>query len=273
MTTVAHDAVQDAAPSRADAVGQVTVGRVVASELIKLRTARSMIAALATAGLLVVGAGVFGAVGLVVQEPAPAGADPLGGALTGVDPASYAVATLGVLAVTSEYASGTIKTTLAAVPRRGQLVLGKAMALAAVTLVVMFAAVVATFFIAQAVLSTAGMSLSPAAPGVARVLAGSSLYLTGVTLLAAGLGWLLRSTAGALAALFGVLAVLPVIGLFLPERVAAAVVPYLPGNAGTAVMQLAPGGQLPAWAGLAVFAGYVTLTLAAATAVLRRRDA
>jgi ABC-type transport system involved in multi-copper enzyme maturation permease subunit len=251
---------------------------VVSSELVKLRTARSTIAAMTTAALLVVGVGAISAVGLVVQDPSVAGAggptaDPLGGSLTGVNPAAYAAAALGAIAVTSEYASGTIKVSLAAVPRRAQLVIGKAIALAAVTLTVMLAAVLATFFVAQAILSTADMSLSLTAPGVARVLVGSSLYLTGVTLFAAGFGWLLRSTAGALAVLFGILAVLPVIGLLLPQPVGAAVLPYLPGNAGTAVMQLTPGGQLGPWAGLAVFSGYVLVTLAGATVALGRRDA
>ena len=278
MTAIAHDVVHDSATAGAHVTGRVTVGRVVSSELVKLRTARSMIAAMTTAALLVVGVGAISAVGLVVQDPALTGAggptaDPLGGSMTGVNPAVYGVATLGVIAVTSEYATGTIKSTLAAVPRRTQLVIGKAIALAAVTLPIMFAAVLATFLIAQAILSTADMSLSLAAPGVARVLGGSALYLTGVTLLAVGFGWLLRSTAGALAVLFGVLAVLPVIGLLLPQHVAAAIMPYLPNNAGTAVMQLIPGGQLDPWTGLAVFSGYVLLTLAGATVALRRRDA
>jgi hypothetical protein len=70
-----------------------------------------------------------------------------------------------------------------------------------------------------------------------------------------------------------VLAVLPAIGLFLPQHVGAAVLPYLPNNAGTALMQLTPGGQLDPWTGLAVFSGYVLLTLAGATVTLRRRDA
>ena len=49
--------------------------------------------------------------------------------------------------------------------------------------------------------------------------------------------------------------------------------PYLPDNAGTAVMPLGSGGQLDPWTGLAVFSGYVLLTLAGATVALRRRDA
>ena len=278
MTAVAPTVRRSHAPADRHAVGRVTVGRIATSELVKLRTARSMVSAITTAALLIAGVGAFAAVGLIVQDPALTGADaptadPLGGSLTGVSPASYAVAALGVIAVTSEYSTGTIKPTLAAVPRRAQLVLGKALALLAVTLPVLLSTVLATFFAAQAILSTADISVSLAAPGVARAVVGAALYLSGITLLGAAFGWLLRSTAGALAALFGVLVVLPVIGLLLPQRIGAAVLPYLPDNAGTAMMQVVPGGQLGPWTGLAVFTGYVLLALTGAAIALRHRDA
>jgi ABC-2 type transport system permease protein len=276
MTAIAPAVRGISAAPGGHAAGRVTVARIVSSELIKLRTARSTIAAVTTAAALVVGAGAFAAVGLVVQHPAgpdASTADPLGGALTGVNPAAYAAAALGVIAVTSEYASGTIKVTLAAVPRRAKLVLGKALALAAVTLATMLVAVLATFLCAEAIVSTADVSLSLAAPGVARAVVGAAFYLTGITLLGAGFGWMLRSTAGALAALFGLLVVLPVIGLILPRHIGAAMLPYLPDNAGTAIMQLTPGDQLGPWTGLAVFAGYVLVALAGAATVLQRRDA
>jgi hypothetical protein len=159
------------------------------------------------------------------------------------------------------------------VPRRAQLVLGKALALVAATLPVLLGAVLATLFTARAILATADMSVSLTAPGAARAVVGAALYLTGITLLGAGVGWLLRSTAGALAALFGVLVVLPVIGFLLPGDVGAAVLPYLPDNAGTAIMQLTPGGHLGPWTGLTVFTAYVVLTLTGAVITLRRRDA
>jgi ABC-type transport system involved in multi-copper enzyme maturation permease subunit len=275
MTAIAPNTRRSPAAIDRHAVGRVTVARIASSELVKLRTARSMVSALTTAALLVVGVGAIAAVGIVAQDPALTGpdaptADPLGGSLTGVNPAAYAVAALGVIAVTSEYASGTIKPTLAAVPRRVQLVLGKALALVAAVLPVMLAAVLGTFLAAQAIVSTADVSVSLTAPGAARAVAGAAVYLTGIALLGAAFGLLLRSTAGALAVLFGVLVVLPVIGLFLPQRVGAAVLPYLPDNAGTAVMQLTPGGQLDPWVGLAVFWGYVVIALVGGGMALRR---
>jgi ABC-2 type transport system permease protein len=258
--------------------GRVTPGRIVQAEFIKLRTARSIVAAAATAGLLAVGVGAFSAVGLVVQDATTTGpdtvtADPLGGALTGISPATYAIATLGVLAVTSEYASGSIKATLAGVPRRAQLVLGKALAVAATTFAVMLTAVFTAFVAAQAIVAIDGTNLSFTADGVIRAIVGSALYLTGVAIISTGLGWLLRSTAGAVATFLGVFVVLPVIGFVLPEPVGGAILPYLPSNAGVAIMQLTPGNGLSPWAGLAVFAIYAALTLLGAAFALQRRDA
>jgi ABC-2 type transport system permease protein len=247
-----------------------TMDRVVAAELIKLHTARSMIAASVTAVLLVVGVGAFAAVGLVVQEGAEP--DPLGGALTGVSAASFAVMALGVLAVTSEFASRTIAFSVAAVPRRARLVAGKAAAIAVTVATLATAAILATFGTAKAITASAGVPLPPGADGVARSLGGAVLYLTGVALLAVGFGWLLRSTAGALAALIGFLMLPSLLILLLPAELQAAVGPYLPDHAGTAMMQLEPGGLLGPFAGLLVFAGYVAAILGLATVAVRRRD-
>lgn len=223
--------------------------------------------------------GVFAAIGIIVATPPPDGSadaptmDPAGGALTGVSIAVYAVATLGVLAVTSEYATGSIKPTLAAVPRRRLLMAGKAVAVAAVAFVVTLAATLLAFFAAKAVLATAGMTVSLTAPGVLRAVVGAALYLTVVAVLGSAFGRLLRSTAGAIATLVAVLVLPPVVGLLLPATIAAIVVPYLPDNAGTAIMQLAPTGQLSPWAGFAVFLSYTAVALAGAVLVIRRRDA
>jgi ABC-2 type transport system permease protein len=92
-------------------------------------------------------------------------------------------------------------------------------------------------------------------------------------MLGSAFGWLLRGTAAAIATLVAVLVLPPVIGLLLPANIAAVVVPYLPDNAGTAIMQLAPTGQLGPWSGFAVFLGYLAAVLAGAVLAVRHRDA
>lgn len=255
----------------------VTTGRVLRSELVKLSSLRSVWAAVLVTALTIIAMGVITTVGTVVQSVPPDGADtpsdPVGGALAGISLAVYPVAALGVLAVTSEYASGTIKATLSAVPRRPLLVRGKVLALVSVTFLVTLVSSLTAFLASAAVLAADHQALSLTDPGAFRAVAGAAGYLTGVGLLASASAWLLRSTAGSLAALFGVLVMLPPLAMLLPSKVATAVIPYLPDTAGQALMQTMPGDLLPPLAGLAVFALYVVLALAGATALLQRRDA
>jgi ABC-2 type transport system permease protein len=259
-------------------VGGVTFGHVVHSEVTKLYTLRSVLLGLVIAGLLIIGVGVFMAIGIAVQHTAPTGTgarpagDPTGASLSGVSWAMFAVAAVGVVAVTSEYASGTIQGTFTAVPRRTMIVFGKSLALAMIAGIGTVASTLIAFLVAKAVLATEGLIISLAEPGVARSVIGSGLYLTGVTLMAAGFGWLLRSTAGALAVVLVVLIVVPIVGFLLPPAVRDAVVPYLPNNAGTAIMQVAPSGMLPPWTGLGVFALYTAAVLVTAALVVRLRD-
>lgn len=255
----------------------VTIGRVVRSELIKLRSLRSSYVAIVCTVLSIIGIGAFAAFGATIQDAPPGGEAPVdvtGGALTGVNLAVYLVAVLGVLAVTGEYSTGTIKASLAAVPKRSTLVWGKALAVGSITLVVTLVSTVSAFFAAKAVLSTDDTSISLAEPGVLRAVAGAALYLTAASLFAGGLAWLLRSTAGALATLFGILEVLPVTAYLLPGHIRDAVLPYLPDSVGMAIMQTTPSpAQLPPWTGFGVFAAYTAVILLAATLLLRHRDA
>ena len=258
---------------------EVTLARVTRSEVTKLYSLRSVVVALGIAVLLIIGSGVFAAVGIIVSDAptTPTGedatADPLGGSLTGISPAMFAVAAVGVIAVTSEFTSGTIQASFAAVPRRLTVLFGKALALAIVVLPVSVASTLVAFLGAKAVLATEELHITLTEPGVARALVGAGLYLTGVALMAAGFGWLLRNTAGALAVLFGLLVVVPVVGFFLPPAVARVVVPLLPNNAGTAIMQIQAGDMLPPWTGISVFYLYVAVVLALAVLAVRRRDA
>ena len=174
--------------------------------------------------------------------------------------------------VSNEYSTGTVRSSLAAVPNRSQLVWGKALALFSITLPVGVASALAAFVLAQLILSTGGQSISLSGPGVARAVIGAGLYLSVAAVLASGFAWMLRSTAGSLAVVVGVLFFLPTIGMLLPAPVAAHVVPFLPNNAGMAIMQTTTSGQPGPWLGIAVFAGYAAITLIAATYVVHRRD-
>jgi ABC-type transport system involved in multi-copper enzyme maturation permease subunit len=275
MTTIT--ATHPRAGTRSTVDGRVTMARVVAAELVKLRSIRSVIYALAAAALSLVVSGVGAAVGYVLSAGAPEegfpDADPLGGALTGVTFTAYILAAVGVLAATGEYSGGTIRTTLAAVPMRANLVLAKAIAVATVVFTVAAVSMLVTFLAAQQILAGSDFAVSWMAPGVLRVLVGAALYLTVVALLGLGSGVLLRSTAGAVAVVVSVLILPQLFALLLPASVADSVVPLMPDPAGQAVMNLTQDASIAPWSGFAVFVGYAAVTLVAATLIFRHRDA
>ena len=184
------------------------------------------------------------------------------------------VGVLGVLFVTGEYATGMIRSTFAAVPRRLPVLTSKSAVFGVVSLIAMTATSFATFFAAQAVLSGYGHSSSLSDPGALRAVAGMGLYMALVGLMGGAFGWIVRSTAGAISGLVGVLLILPVILNLLPGSFSTTVAKYLPSNAGEGFLVSYPNPDLLApWAGIGVFSLWVVAALAAAIVTVRRRDA
>jgi hypothetical protein len=197
-------------------------------------------------------------------------------ALAGLHLSQIAFGVLGALVITGEYGSGMIRTTLAAVPRRGTVLAAKALVLATVTLVASTASTVAAYLVFQAALpahTLTGTSLSD--PGVARAVAGGGLYLTALALLGFGLGAVLRSSAGAIATLFGLLFVPPLLLDLLPHSWKDTVGPYIPMQSGDQIYVAAhrEAVSLGPWTGFGVFCLYAAITIAAGFAATTRRDA
>lgn len=257
----------------------VTPLRVAHSEWIKLRSLRSSWLTLLVAVVLMAGLGLLTAAVTVSQWPrlpaaSRASFDPVSTVLAGYQLAQLAVGVLGVLVVTSEYSSGMIRATLAAVPRRLPVLAAKAAVFAVVALVVMTFASLAAFAGGMAVLSARHLQVALSAPGVLRAVAGAGLYLAVVGLLGVALGALLRNTAGSVAALTGLLLVAPILAGLLGSSVQHHVGRYLPSNAGGALLAVhQQAGSLAPWPGFAVLCCYALAGLAAAGFVLRRRDA
>ncbi|MEU7751334.1 ABC transporter permease [Micromonospora sp. NPDC049101] len=195
-------------------------------------------------------------------------------ALSGSALAALSVGVLGALLGASEYTTGMIRATLAAVPRRLPVLWSKSLVAGAAAFVTMTIGAFAAFALGSAVLNDKIGSLGLGDDGVLRALLGAGLYLGLVAVLGVALGMIVRSSAGAIAILAGALLVVPGLAPLLPDSISEAITPYLPSNAGSAVMALAPtDGTLDPWAGLAVFAGYVAVTLAAAAYRLKKTDA
>src|SRR5205823_11668534 len=87
-------------------------------------------------------------------------------------------------------------------------------------------------------------------PHVARAVIGAGLYLTVVGLFGLGLGAIVRNTAGGIATFAGLMFVLPPLMNVLPRSWNDAASPYLPLQAGEAIMSTEPGNHLAPWAGL-----------------------
>ena len=255
----------------------VTQGQVIRSEWIKLRTVRSSWIAACVTVLGIAGIGLLvsylnDAHWSAMSASSRADFNPINQSLIGVNLAELAVGALGVLVATSEYSSGMIRATFAAVPRRLTVLVAKVGVLAAVTFAVCVVAVLIAFLGGQALLGAHGISLSD--PGAVRAVLGSALYLTGVGALGVGLGFLIRSTAGGIATLLGLVLVLPIIASALPGSWTIAVGRYLPSTAGRAVFIMNGGhAMLSPWPGFGIFLLYAVVVLAAAALALRRRDA
>ncbi|MGW2288076.1 ABC transporter permease [Streptomyces phaeochromogenes] len=262
---------------------KVTGIRVLRSEWAKFWTLRSTLITLGVAVFLLV---LFGAIASFTYSPdavatgGPPGpgsgdgdSDPVSLALTGVSFAQLAIGVLGVLLAAGEYSTGMIRSTLAAVPRRLPVLWSKAAVIGPIALVLTTLGALAAFQLGTFGLDGERIALSLSDDGVLRSLVGAGVYLGLVAVFGVALGVLLRNSAGAIAALVGVLLILPGLASLLPDSWYDTLSPYFPSNAGSAVYALHESSDaLSPGVGLAVFACWVALTLAGAAYRLVKTD-
>jgi ABC-type transport system involved in multi-copper enzyme maturation permease subunit len=199
--------------------------------------------------------------------------NPLSTSLLGVNFGVLAIGVLGVLLITGEYSTGMIRSTFAAVPKRLPVLWAKAGVYSLVALAVAVPSTVIAFFAGQAFLSSQHIDIAFSHAGVPGAVLGSALYLTLVGLFGLGLGAILRNTAAGIASFAAIMFVIPPLVSILPASTANAIDPYLPSNAGSAIMKIGHQAHtLSPWVGLAVFAGYAALSIGVAAVLLRRRD-
>jgi ABC-2 type transport system permease protein len=200
--------------------------------------------------------------------------DPTSISLSGFAIAQLAIGVLGILLITSEYSTGAIGSSLAAVPRRGRFLGAKAV----VSVILIFTAAeiisFASFFIGQALISGHAPSASLGDPTVLRALVGSGLVGAVLSLMGLALGTIIRHAAGAIAVLVAMLFVLPGIASALPASIEHTVEEYWPTQAGGQVTNVVhTANTLSPWVGFAVFLLFVTILFGAAFALFNRRDA
>jgi ABC-2 type transport system permease protein len=251
---------------------------VVRSEWTKARTVPSTMWTLLVAAVLGIGLGALIsslAASHYARNPGShANWDPTSISNAGLSIAQLAIGVLGVLLITSEYSSGAIGNSLAAVPRRRRLLGAKSVVIMVLTFVVVEVIAFAAFLIGQALISGHAPSATLGQTGVLRALIGAGLYGALLGMMGLAFGTIIRSAAGAIAVLVAILYVLPGVAGALPTSIENKVQEYWPTQAGGQVTQVVhTANTLSPWAGLGVFFLFVAVLSGVAFTLLSRRDA
>jgi ABC-type transport system involved in multi-copper enzyme maturation permease subunit len=278
------------------------------SEFTKLRSVRSTYWTIAA--LFIVSVGIAAIAGFAIasnihSNPAnKAGMDATQASLVAFfEFGQLIIAVLGALAITSEYSTGMIRTSLTAMPRRGTVFAAKLIVFGVMALVISLITSFVSFFVGQAALSGSGVGASlfhsvtiPAnanqigpnspvtfqgtnviSPGtVLTAIIGTALLVAAVALIAFALGAIIRHTAGAICAVIGLMFVLPIIIAVLPNTWRWDVMRFFPDAAGR-VLTVTIGNQNPhlwsAWPQFGVTLVWAAVLIAAGAYLFSKRDA
>jgi ABC-2 type transport system permease protein len=269
----------------------VTFAGVLRSEWIKLRSLRSTFWCVVIIVVLTVAVSPL-LLAVLPTDRLPAGAELLAlvvSAITaGSSFAALVAAVIGCLTISSEFGTGMIRSTFAAVPKRTPALAAKAIVLTVAVLVVALVAVALSTLIVLGQASGRGLDLALDGAFWLAVVADAG-YLALIGLMAVGIGAIIRNTAGAIATVVVLILVLPNIanlvsalakvawlynvGQFLPSTAGGRMFTY-PSDLDTAITKLEPGAfVLEPWQGLLVLLGWIVVIWIVAVVLVRRRDA
>ncbi len=276
MTTIAQ--FERAALSRPETASG-TFWAAVGAEWVKLRSVKSTVWSLLVTVVITVGLGALLCAAIIARwdhlDPIDRLTfDPTAHSLRGIFLAQLAIGVLGVLVIGSEYTTGSIRTTFAAIPRRRTVIAAKASVLATVSLLVCLVGCFIAFGIGQFILQGKHVGVSLGDPRVLRAVIGGAVYLTAVAVIGFSMATVLRRTPGALAALFAVVLVLPILSNALPSPWDNNVSKLLPATAGESLFSTrAAGDILTTGHAIIVLGVWVVATFTAAMIAVGRRDA
>ena len=267
-------------PSLPPATGRAGLRGAIASEFTKIRSVRSTYWTLAALLAVSIGIGAAitaGSAANFSHNPAnKAGFDATQTSLIAFfEIGQLIIAVIAALAITSEYSTGMIRTSLTAQPRRGTVYAAKAIVLTSLTLIVSLVTSFIAFFVGQALLSSSGVSASlfhsvtipqnanmtcpqqgqvpdggGLPPGCKVVFSGTyvispstvllaiigcALFVTLVALIAFGVGAIVRHTAAAIAIAIAALFIIPVLEQALPNDWRWDIMRFLPDAANQVV--------------------------------------
>jgi ABC-2 type transport system permease protein len=252
------------------------------SEWTKIRSLRSSVTALALLVVVTIGfTALF--VGLTVgqwdqldeAQELTYRLDPMRLILgAGFQLSQLAVCVLGVLVIANEYSSGTIRSSLLAVPRRTPMLLAKAVVFAVVVFVVSEVAAFGAFFVGAPILHSK-VQVGLGDPGVLGAILGAGLYGAVLGVFSIAIGSIVRHTAGGIAGIIAFVLVLAPLTQLIPGRIGEYVFAYLPTSAGQLMVNArqGPDDLLTPWQGCGVMCLWTAALLLLADHMLRRRDA
>ncbi|MGN9781942.1 ABC transporter permease subunit [Nonomuraea sp. ZG12] len=250
---------------------------VFSSEWLKLRTIASTYHALGSAALMVVLGMVWTIYvsSLAEERGSLRAAAPEEGFLPLVQ---ISLAIIGVLAITSEHATGMIRASLTSVPGRGTLLVGKAAVVGVVTFAAAHAILLVTYVSARLIAGDRQLGFNDTSFfDDLPMLFASGVSVTVLALVGLGLGAATRSTAAATVSVVVMLFVLPGIATYLPEpwnsRVASLMLPNLvPQIAGDRLSSRLGDGLLSPAMAFTALISYALVALTVGLYFLKRRD-
>ncbi|MFF9841539.1 ABC transporter permease [Streptomyces sp. NPDC013740] len=201
--------------------------------------------------------------------------DPTFLSFSGMMLGQLAMVVFGVLVVGTEYSSGMIRTSLAAVPQRATFLFSKIAVAGALALLVGLATSFLSFFLGQALLGEHRTTLG--ADNVLRAVVGGGLYMGLIAIFSMGVATMLRSSMLSLGILVPFFFLISQILSAVPK--AKEVARYFPDQAGSKIMQVVPDAMgsekapYGPWGGLGIMLIWVVVSLLGGYLVLKNRDA
>ncbi|MCC2336141.1 ABC transporter permease [Cellulomonas wangsupingiae] len=262
----------------------VTFPRLVASEWVKLRSLRSTwwALALALAFFPLLAAMRSSSIATIADQAPPGSFVGPAYVTSGVTLALLVLCGLAVVAVTGEYRTGQIRSTLVAAPTRLPALWAKLTVVVGVVLATSTVGVLTGWAAAAPWFDEIGMTVDLTDAEHVRLMLGVPLYLAAMAALAFGIGSIIRSAAAGITSVLGLVFVVEPAFAYIPFEPLQQFAAYLPTAAGARLVTSDSLGSivtgsgvttLTPWGGYGVLLVWVAVTLTVAAVLLRRRDA
>ena len=252
----------------------VSIVSSVHAEWIKFRSVRSTTYSVITMFVLSLGIGALIDWGGAYHPDRADVIDPLTRSLAGHFFAQFVVGVIGAMIITSEYSTGSIRNSLAAVPQRTLLIFSKVIVLIGAIIITSEILSFSMFSIGQAIFKGHIVSYSYSTPGVFRAVLLCGVYLTLLSLMGVALGLMLRRTPAAIVVFVVAILIVPILVALLPKSWGNPINRYLPSSLGEGMFSLnqSPGTFSPLVC-LVILIVYMTALLGTGIVLFNRRDA